>query len=261
MTEQASLVVLGGSAAGGNTGAGCAGFLLHVGDSTIALDLGPGTFLELRKHTNYRDLAGIVISHMHLDHIHDLAAMRYALSYSPCPADRRIPLWLPPGGKEALERSSSGYAGEPDQGFFDHVFDVTEYDPASILAAGSFRIRFTATIHFLSCWAMRVGSELLSEEVGYTADTGPMPELDEFLSGVTSLISEATWLQHPTPLEISRHMTAGEAGVLATRTGASTLILAHWWEELGEENYLEAARMEFNGNIHIAKPGLRVPLA
>ncbi len=67
------------------------GYLLDSGTTSIVFDLGPGTLLELRRHCNYRDLDGIVISHMHLDHILDLCALRFALAYNPIAPRHRIP--------------------------------------------------------------------------------------------------------------------------------------------------------------------------
>ena len=48
------VTVLGGSAAGPNTGAGCAGFLLQEQSTAVVLDLGPDTIGELRKHVDFR---------------------------------------------------------------------------------------------------------------------------------------------------------------------------------------------------------------
>ncbi|MDQ2683068.1 MAG: MBL fold metallo-hydrolase, partial [Chloroflexota bacterium] len=68
------VTVLGGSAAGPNAGAGSAGFLVQHEETSIICDLGPGTLLEARKHTDVHSLTGIVITHYHLDHVADLGA-------------------------------------------------------------------------------------------------------------------------------------------------------------------------------------------
>jgi ribonuclease BN (tRNA processing enzyme) len=70
------LVVLGGSAASPNAGAGCSGYLVQHGDDNVVLDLGPGTLPELRRHTDYRTLRAVVISHLHPDHTLDLVALQ-----------------------------------------------------------------------------------------------------------------------------------------------------------------------------------------
>lgn len=94
------LTILGGSAAGVGTGQGCTGYLVQSDSTSIVLDLGPNTLLELRKHTDFRRLDGIVISHLHMDHVLDLFAMRFALAYNPERPPRPIPLWLPPSSSQ-----------------------------------------------------------------------------------------------------------------------------------------------------------------
>ena len=102
--------MLGGSAAGPGPGQGCSGYLVESGDSRIVLDLGPGTLPELRRHTDYRTLDGIIISHMHLDHVLGSArspvrALRTTRCQRRCP----IPLWLPPDGSVVLHRAGAAF--------------------------------------------------------------------------------------------------------------------------------------------------------
>ena len=93
-----TVTVLGGSAASVGVGQGCAGYLARFGETRIVLDLGPGTLQELRKHTDFRALDAVVISHLHVDHMLDVVSMRFSLAYNPVKPEQRTPLWLPPGG-------------------------------------------------------------------------------------------------------------------------------------------------------------------
>src|SRR5215510_14468186 len=148
------LVVLGGSAAGGNTGAGCAGFLVRSEKTTIVLDLGPGTLLELRRHTDFRTLDAVVISHLHVDHMLDLLALRYLLMYNPIKPEKRIPLWMPPGGRAMLNRIAIALELHQTQGhFFEAALDVVDYDPSDNLTIGDMTIGFAPTVHYIPCWA------------------------------------------------------------------------------------------------------------
>jgi ribonuclease BN (tRNA processing enzyme) len=103
------LTILGGSGASPNPGMGCAGLLVETGDTRLVLDLGPGTLQELRKHTDFRALDAVVISHMHVDHVLDLLALRHALAYNPVPAPGPIPVWLPPGGSALLAAATAPF--------------------------------------------------------------------------------------------------------------------------------------------------------
>jgi ribonuclease BN (tRNA processing enzyme) len=250
------VTVLGGSAAGVNTGAGSSGYLVETGRSTIVLDLGPGTLPELRVQTDFRTLDAIVISHLHLDHILDLAALRFALAYNPVPAIERIPLWLPPHGLETLIRIAAAFStGDPAE-FFSEVFDVRIYDPSRTLEINDTTIWFQPTVHYIPCWAMRLQTAQ-GASLGYTADTGPAAPLAPFFDGVEVLIAEGTNLEPGEEPFLSRgHLTAGEAGALAEEIGAETLILSHLWEERGFENYRLQARETFSRNLIVARRGV-----
>lgn len=256
----AEIVVLGGSAAGGNTGAGCAGFLVRSANTTVVLDLGPGTLLELRRHTDFRKLDAVVISHRHIDHMLDLLALRYALMYNPIKPERRIPLWVAPGGKAMLDRIATALQLHQDEGdFFGQAFGVGEFDPDGQLSIGDITFTFAPTVHYIPCWAMRLSFTGEAGDLVYTADMGPTSELADFARGAGVLVAEST-LPSPAkvPLADRGHQTAREAAELATAAGADVLVLAHVWEEYGFDNYMADARSAFDGVIELARPGLKV---
>lgn len=256
------LTVLGGAAAGTNPGMGCSGYLLREGDSSIVLDLGPGTLPELKRHIDTRLLDGIVISHSHLDHTLDLGALRYALKYGPNPANAPIGLWTPPGFGRVLDHLACAYSETEDEAatFYDGVYDISTYDPAQTICPGDFTIRFAPGVHYVPSWAMRVTSQS-GKSLGYTADTGPAARLDDLLHGVSVLVSEATLLKPGAEPHGTRgHLTAREAGELATRVGCRTLVLSHFWEENGADRAREQAALAFHGRIEVARPGLMVDI-
>jgi ribonuclease BN (tRNA processing enzyme) len=204
-------------------------------------------------------LDAVVVSHLHLDHVLDLLALRFALAYNPCRPPGPVPLWMPPGGNAFLHRAAELFAesGRADE-FFPSVFAVAEYDPARSLAIGNVEISFARTTHFVPCWAMRVERPTGGPLV-YTADTGPDGPLTTFAAGASVLIAEANSLGALDQPPAERgHLTADEAGQLARDAGASTLVLAHLWEEYGFETLRAQAAAVFRGRIELAKPGLHV---
>lgn len=252
------LTVLGGSAAGVGTGQGCSGYLVQSENSNLVLDLGPGTLLELRKHSDFRTLDGIVISHLHLDHVLDLFALRFALKYNPQPAPNPIPLHLPPNGLAFMERAADLFAtpGENADDYFSSVFDLREYEPDSALEIGDFTLGFKPTAHVVPCWAIRVHSRNSAEDLFYTADTGTDADLDRIAAGATVVIAEAAMPPDTDPERIGGlHLTPQQAGELARRAGAQHLVLTHIWEELGPDSLAGAARAHFAGIVTVATPG------
>jgi ribonuclease BN (tRNA processing enzyme) len=254
------VTVLGGAAAGGNTGQGCSGYLVETGRTKLVLDLGPGTLPELRKHVDYRTLKGIVISHLHLDHVLDLLALRYLLAYNPVSPPAPIPLWLPPGGRDFLRRAAAAFSqpGKEDE-FFPSVYDIGEFDPVARLEIGEALLRFAPTVHYVPCWAIRLDSKAEIASLFYTADTGPAADLTDLGAGAEVVVAEATLLDPgDEPFAERGHLTAAEAGDLAQAVGAATLVLVHVWEELGFDLYRAQAEQAFRGSIELGSPGLRI---
>lgn len=252
------LTVLGGSAAGPNPGQGCSGYLVESGTTRIVLDLGSGTFPELRRHVDFRLLDGVVLSHGHLDHFLDVLALRYALAYNPIPADRLLPLWLPPGGRELLDRLARAITDDLDPSDFLSVYEVNQYDPDTSLTIGELQIRFFPTVHYVPCWAMRISNNV-DGDLFYTADTGPAANLGTPARGSHVIIAEGTDQSGSREPYVSRgHMTPAEAGTLARDAGAGVLVLSHLWVENDPFRAVSEASQTFGGPVELATPGLGI---
>jgi ribonuclease BN (tRNA processing enzyme) len=252
------VVVLGGSAAGPNAGAGCSGYLIVDGDTALVIDLGPGTLQELRRHIDFRDLSAILLSHYHLDHILDIGALRYLGKYNPEPMREKLDLLVPPGTatKFATWGGVFGDASEPE--FLEATFTISEYDPGGSTRVGPFTVTMARTVHPVPAYAMRV-TDSQGVALGYTADTGPSADLAALFDGVALLIAEATEPADSTDAPKKRgHLTASEAARLASRANAGGLILTHRWQELGLEAAALEAKSAFSGPVLIARPGLTV---
>ena len=246
------VTVLGGYAGLTSTGAGASGYLFQHRETSIVVDLGPGTLAELRRHVDIRALDAVCVSHGHLDHVSDIAGLHHVLRYSPTPMPRPLPLLVPPGATRQFD-----LWGDAMPGWDDEVLQITEYDPAAVMNLGGITIRFAPTVHPLQSWAMLVSAPAIGS-IGYTADTGPTADLDGLFSGVDVLIAEATLIGEDGPAESRGHLTALEAGQLAMRADCSTLILTHRWEESDGVTLVSEARRAFHGTIELATPGLTV---
>jgi ribonuclease BN (tRNA processing enzyme) len=250
------LTVLGGSAASPNAGMGCAGLLLQTEHTRLVLDLGPGTLQELRRHTDFRMLDAVIVSHMHVDHVLDLLALRHALAYNPQPAPAPVAVWLPPDGSEILAQATAPFDACDEPGRFAATVGVAEYDPARPLTIGDVVVTFAPAKHYIPAWAIRA-EHPAGTALGYTGDTGPAAALAEFFAGVHVLVAEATLLEQGARLTHERgSLTAAEAGELAKAAGAAILVLTHTWEELGFAAYRAQAETAFPGQIEMAVPGM-----
>ena len=257
------LTILGGSAAAPNGGDASAGYLVTSGATTILIDCGSGVVSQLRARAEAHALSGAVISHLHSDHTLDLVALRYALQYAPYSGERRpVPLHLPPGGIAFLERLGAVFqaGNEVGQDFWGEVFTLREYGAEAVgdgaLAIGGLTVRFASMAHYIPAWALRV-ADGAGRALTYSADTGPQAPLAQFAEGSDLLLCEATLLEQPPGQDPAGygHLTAAEAGRIATEAGVGRLVLTHLWEELGFDRYLADARAHFAGPVERARAG------
>ncbi len=257
------LTILGGSAAAPNPNDASAGYLVRSGGTTLLVDCGSGVVSRLRQHCDPRALTAVLISHLHSDHVLDLVTLRYYLQYAPPGPQAPLPLYLPPGGIAFLEQLSAAFArgNEQTSGFWDSVFAPREYsdylEAETGLLLEDLSVQFAPMVHYIPTWAMRFTESVTEHSLTYSADTGPTSTLAGFAADCDLLLCEATLLQQVGNDPAAwGHLTAAEAGQIATAANVRHLVLTHLWTELGLPNYLAAAQATFAGPVDLARTGL-----
>ena len=97
------------------------GLLIETDETALLVDCGQGIIRQLMGIRDPRGLDAIVIGHMHADHYIDLVALRYLLPWEGV-AGERMPVLLPPGGKERLDALAFAISERPR--FFDEAYSV-----------------------------------------------------------------------------------------------------------------------------------------
>ena len=147
------LTVLGYSTAVPHPASPASGYLVTWDTTSILLDAGQGVASRLARQIDPRDLAAVLIGHMHADHYIDLAALRYLYPWG-APAARRLAVHLPPGGRDRMTALATAISER--EGFFDSAFDIAEYDDQVPLQIGDLTVRFGRSQHYVPAWAMAV---------------------------------------------------------------------------------------------------------
>ena len=259
------VTVLGKSPSWQDAGGACSGYLVRDGETTVVIDLGNGAFSELRRHVDYVDVHGVVISHMHADHFLDLVPYSYALTYAPRQQPVAIPPWwdgndhpakpslhVPAGGRDVFRRVVGAWGNED---LVENAFALVEYAPEDEVTVGTLRIRFHPVPHYLPTHAIEVSSSRSAgKRVTYGADCSPNGELIEFARGTDLLLIEAT-LPRPERTGDRGHLTPGEAGEHGREAGAKRLVLTHISDEMDAEWALAEAEKAFGGPVEVARHG------
>jgi ribonuclease BN (tRNA processing enzyme) len=234
-------------------GSACSSYLVQTHAAAVVLDLGSGAFAKLELALEYTSVDAIVVSHLHADHFFDLVPFRYALKYGHLPFGERVALWLPPGGRDALEALRKAVSPDAPADFFDGVFRVREYDPRKSLDIKDTQLRFQRTKHYIDAYAVRVDRD--GKSVTYSADTAPCDSVVEHARGSSIFLCEAALGLHTEEGERG-HSSAEEAGEMAHRAGVGRLVLTHYRAAYSPEALVAAAKRHFSGPVEAATDGL-----
>jgi ribonuclease BN (tRNA processing enzyme) len=200
------------------------GILVETPSTGILIDCGQGVIRGLMPIRDPRELDAIIIGHLHADHYIDLVSLRYLMPWIGF-TGRRVPILVPPGGRTKLDELASAISERA--GFFDHTFEVIEYDPSSRLEIGDMSIDFLPGRHYVPAWGCAI-HDRSGAFVVVTGDTGPNEAIVEASRGADLFVVEATLLTVGEDDPTRGHLTYQEAIDMGARAGATTTVLVHY---------------------------------
>ncbi|MDR5696470.1 MAG: MBL fold metallo-hydrolase [Armatimonadota bacterium] len=236
---------MGRSGGYARAGEACSGYLVEDGGRRILLDLGNGVLSRLLERLDVYALDGLVLSHMHPDHVADFPSLRVALEWShpsgswgghlPVMAGQDAPAYL------------AGYAGDDAM----RCFDILRIRPGTAVDFCGFRLRFARASHPVPTYAVRIESGGCA--LVYTADTGPSDDVVCLAEGADLLLAEATLTDAYEHLAASvGHLTGSMAGEMAARAGVGRLLLTHFFPTSDPQESARQAQKAF-GDVACAE--------
>ena len=247
------LTVLGRSPAWPNPGEACAGYLVEGGGARVLMDIGPGVVAQLLRRHHPDELDAVIVSHMHTDHMLDLATLRYVYPWRARPREQRLRVVMPPGSADQMLDLARGVGNARH---FEDSFRLSEHDGSSPLVFGGMSLTPMATEHFIPCWGFRAEAD--GALLAYTADTGPCDNVRTLADRADLLLSEATLRsveEDAQPPERRGHLTPAEAAEAARDARAASLVLTHLPADGDGSWARDAAAQVFDGAIAVAEPG------
>ncbi|HWG25320.1 MBL fold metallo-hydrolase [Actinospica sp.] len=235
-----TLTVLGAATPYPAPDAACSGYLLRAGAAKVWVDAGFGTFANLQRHVDPADLDAIWISHLHLDHSHDLQTAFYGLAYGGMGLKAPIPVYGPPGWV-------AKYFGEHAGHFTDvtEVFEMHEIAEDWYGRVGDLRLSVCRVRHSQPAYGLR--AEYEGRVLVYSGDTAPCESLVELAAGADLFVCEADFDSPEQRTEYILHSTPEEAAQMATAAGVKRLMVTHVAYSLGIEAATARAAAAYGG--------------
>ena len=244
------LIVLGCSGSGAGPRSPASGYLVRTPTTTVAMDLGNGTFGVLQRHLDPFDLDAVVLSHLHPDHCADVSGLVVHRRYHPDGPGHPLPLH---GPSESEVRLAVAYAPSSDERVATDLTDVFRYHEfvAGPERIGDLDLSTLPVDHPCEAYAVRL--EHAGRSLVYSGDTGPCDTLVELAQGADVLLCEATWTDDPDrPPGV--HHSGRQAGETARKAGVGRLLITHvppWYDG---EVLLAEARETFSGPAELVRP-------
>ncbi|MGC0251400.1 MBL fold metallo-hydrolase [Pseudactinotalea sp. Z1748] len=250
------LTVVGssGSISGPESAASCYLLQAHDGDRTwqVLLDLGPGAVGQAMRYVDPAQVDAVLVSHLHADHIADLAGLEVLIRYGPGAPRPPVPVYGPVGTRARIVQLC-GESGDPD-----HAFTVTTWQPGTPVHVGPFVIEPFEVEHPVPAYAMRItgpsaesaGTRVLT----YTGDTDHCAGVTLAARDAHVLLSEAAFQEERDQVR-GIHLTGLRAGQLATAARAGRLILTHIPPWTCAATVRTEATGTYAGPIEVAEPG------
>jgi ribonuclease BN (tRNA processing enzyme) len=232
-------------------GATGASYLLRLGDASLLLDLGHGSFARLAATIDPATLGAVVISHLHPDHFIDLVALRHYLRWEQ--PRRRVRVIGPAGLDDRLD------ALHDELGFSAAALDVEPLTEGTFTVP-SFEIQAARVTHMASSFGFRV-SEAASASASptrpglvYSGDCGRAEDLDVLARHGDTLLCEVSFGPGPV-VPGAGHLDGPAVGDLATRVRAGRVLLTHLQMGFDREATIESVRARFDGPVELVDPG------
>mgnify|MGYP000853801648 CR=1 FL=1 len=137
------------------------GYLVETQKAKVLLDCGSGILAQLQKHIEIKKLDGLILSHLHSDHMADVLALRYYCSNH----NFRLNVYLP-------KEDSPEYHLIADTPFFNivHIID------GKVIKINDQEITFIEMVHPKRTFGAKITDGTVT--LCYTGDTVLNPNLD-----------------------------------------------------------------------------------
>ena len=228
-------------------------YLVEAGDTAVLMDLGQGALRRfLQTGRDPAGLAGVLLSHHHLDHLADLMPLLFALNYDPH-LNRRASLTLVghAGLARVLEGLGRVFGSWIQPG--PERWQVRLLEPGRQTELGDIRITTARASHMETSLAFRL--ERGEASLVYLGDSQYAPELVELARGAGLLLAHCAAPDHaPKP----GHLTPAGAGELASAAGVGMLVLSHLYREVDPQAAVASAGRAFSGPVLAARDHLEL---
>ncbi|NLY42590.1 MAG: MBL fold metallo-hydrolase [Clostridiaceae bacterium] len=229
------LTILGNNGPYQAAGGACSGYLVETGNAKVLMDCGNGVLANLQKICTFEELDAILLSHLHSDHVSDMAVLKYALVIKNTRglSNKIIPVYAPRTPEDEYNRLN-----------VENAFSLHPIGEDLKIEIKDLTFTFKPMKHPVESYAICIETE--GKRFVYSGDTAWTENLIDFSKGADLLLVDAG-LQHKDKVDENvPHLTSLEIGILAKQAGVKRVMLTHFWPGHDLEVSLQEAKQNFD---------------
>jgi len=233
------------------------GILLTHDDRTLLVDCGSGVLHRLAQtDTGYEAVSTVLLTHLHLDHVADLLPLLKARWLA---GEEHLEIIGPIGTKELVDNLLSVHD------YLDGRVDlrIREVVAGESFAAAGFGVKSHEIDHSMEGLAYRFASDTDDEAdapFAFSADTEAFEGMVRFVEGCRVVAHDCSF---PDSVDVDGHPTPSELGAAFADSDVDHLYLTHLYPhtEGHHDEMADTVGDAFDGEVHIARDGLRIDLS
>ncbi len=235
------LTVLGNNGPYPKAGGACSGYLLEDSKTKVLIDCGNGVLSRLFKVCDIEDLDAIVLSHLHSDHMSDILVLKYAIGINKAKGkfSKSIPLYIPFEDNELIERLN-----------YNDAFKIIPIEEGDKIIINDLVLQFKEMIHPVKTFGVKVEKD--NKVFVYSSDTSYHEGLIEFANEADFLLCECGVLEKDME-ENSNHLSAKQAGEVATKANIKRLVLTHFWPKYRLDRIMNEAMETYDSLLELSE--------
>ncbi|MEM4598911.1 MAG: MBL fold metallo-hydrolase [Candidatus Diapherotrites archaeon] len=239
------VTVLGSGAILSGTRA-CSGFLVESEKAKAVVDLGSGSFLNLKKATDVLSIGSIFLTHYHPDHSSDLAAfLAYKIvvqKFGDVRSSAQINILGPKGLNDFIEKIISAFPILKEANF---RIITKELENTTTVVPG-FKVKSLQMAH-----ENTIGYRLEAhgKSVTFSGDTAYTKNLVALGRNTDLLVADCSF---PDSVGSAQHMTSMQCAKIAKEAEAKALMLTHFYPAVESEPLKKIVKSIYNGKVYVA---------
>lgn len=222
------------------------GIIVGVKEENLLFDSGPGIMRKLMElNLTYHDIDRIFYTHLHTDHINDLAAFLFATKNSFSLRRKDLEIIGPAGLKLFYQKLQELYGDviciHSYQITLNEVLDAT-------INYNNYCLITKSLVHTSSSIGYRI-EDAKGNTIVYSGDTDYCPEIVSLASKANLLILECSL---PDNMKVKGHLSPSIAGRIASEANCQKLVLTHLYPVCDSYNIEAECRKVFSGDVTVA---------